>query len=172
MSAEPLVAFQEALKYYCGFGINFVILMYLVERHGTKWLINTVLIGCVLSSSIGVVDTLGGHRIPMYQTFQENSQMENATEAVDLVRGIGTQGHPIFEATMLMLAVPYVFSAKSSILRVILLGILAMGMAITVSRTAALGIVVYTIGASIIYSRKFWTFAAVISGLRTGWCFS
>ncbi|MDR3691629.1 MAG: hypothetical protein P4L46_19780 [Fimbriimonas sp.] len=166
----PMRAMQWAILYFCVFGLNYVILVYMIERYGLNWLIRTTLFCCSLAAFIGVLDTIGGFRIPLYQKFIDESMKSNgeAITGFDIVRGIGTQGNPILMATLMMVCIPYVFNVKSPILRVVFLAILAAGAAITVSRTIALGIIVFVIGLAVIYTRKFWICLGALCVLATG----
>ncbi len=160
ISKDPVQAFQGCLRYTATFIFDYVILVYLVEKYGENWLAKVVIFGGVTSALIASVDTIIGIRIPLYQKLYDlNTQATGwanaGATAFDTFRAIGTMGNPIIMATLMMVCVPYVFNIKSPVLRVIVFAILFLGAAVTVSRTIAVGVVVFIVGAAFIYGRKF-----------------
>jgi hypothetical protein len=163
LSPSPLVAIQLAVRYYCTFAINYILILYLIEKYGSGWLIRAGAGAAMLSAVIAMVDTFGGYRLPFYATFFETAKVvENAEIGIDAIRGIGTMGNPILMSVLMLLAIPYVFSLRSPHWRAIGFILLLLGAATTVSRTFILGLIIFFAGWMIIYGKEFFKVLGVL----------
>ena len=166
---EPLIAFSRVLRMYCMFVLNYVLLVYTIEKYGYRWLTKAVLFGASYAAILAIGEVTFG-RIPVYQFFADASAAAGLDTdssfgiGIDFFRASGTQGNPIYMSILMGICIPFVFELRSSILRILLIALFLAGSAATVSRTIAVALIVLMVGCGFIYTRKFWLAVSTLVG--------
>jgi hypothetical protein len=145
-------ALHWSLLYYSTFVLNYVILRHVTKHYGTRWLSGVVVGLGVAAAAVGIMQSVIGMPLPVYDTWFENYFRRPPQDySLATSRATGTMSNPILYGLLMALVVPYALELKNRPARAVALFTIMLAAGLSGSRTAVLVVAVFAGGALLVY---------------------